>query len=117
MRFYPALLWWRGPLRWHVQVLDFKDLGGHGKTRQEALNDAKQALQERVNGVADHQELLQPSHRLVAEAKLVATEAHGLELIGINTRLESDVDFGEPKEEKSNDSKHQGNKKKRRSRR
>jgi len=117
MRFYPALLWERGPLRWHAQVIDFKDLGGHGKSRDEALNDAKRSLQERVNGVSDHQELPHPSHRLVAESKLVATEAHGLELIKIDTRLESNVDPGEPEEEKSNDSKHPGNKKKQRSRR
>jgi predicted RNase H-like HicB family nuclease len=124
LRWYPALLWWRGPLGsgrsgyWHVQLLDFRDLGGHGKTRDEALNDAQQALQERVNGVADHQELPHPSHRLVAEAKLVATEAHGLELIKVETRLEPDFKPPEPEEEKkSNDSKHQGYKKKHRSRR
>jgi predicted RNase H-like HicB family nuclease len=118
LRFYPALLWWRGPLQWHTQVLDFKDLGATGRTRQEALDAAQLALQERVNALSD-QELPHPSHRLVVEAKLVSTEAHGMELIEVLTRLESDVDLGSApeKEEKSNDSNHKGNKKKRRPRR
>jgi hypothetical protein len=61
--------------------------------------------------MADQLELPHPMHRLVAEAKLVATEAHGLELIKVETRLESDLEV--TAKEKSNDSKHQGNKKKR----
>jgi predicted RNase H-like HicB family nuclease len=122
MRFYPVLLFRKGPSRWLVEVLDFPGTTGYGKTSQEAQQDAQERLQERVNDVEDHQELPYPSHQLVTEHKLVVAEAHGWALIGVKTRLKSDSPddiedinhlMTAPKE-KSNDSKRKGNKKKRR---
>jgi len=90
MRFYPALLTRKGPLRWEARMLDFGWLG-QGDTMQNAENDVRERLQAHVDGVEDHQELPYPSHRLVMEHELVLAHAHGWALIGVNTKLPSDI--------------------------
>jgi hypothetical protein len=117
-RFYPVLLTHKGPLRWEARVLDFA-VWGKGNTMQNAESDATEALQAEVDAIEDHQELPHPSHRLVAEHELVLGAANGWALIGVRTKLESDIDMPAtiepPKKEKSSASKHQGKKKVRRS--
>lgn len=114
MRFYPALLFYRGPGRWEARMLDWATWG-QGATQQDALDHARTQLQETLDAMDDHQELPWPTHQLVTEHKLVVDEAHGWALIGLDTRLESELgagvaDYSVTNKEKSNDSEHKGNK-------
>jgi hypothetical protein len=124
MRFYPALLFYRGSYDYEVQLLDFDRTGWRGRTPLQAEYAAQRALQEMVDDLDDHQTLPHPTHQMVAQDDMVRARAQYLYWIAVSTKLESDVEFrnsntdldGSGAKEKSNDSKCKGDKKKRRTR-